>query len=119
MPRKTKSAAPPAEPQSAPKKRSLLDDDEEEEGAPVLRVNEDFARRFQACVDTRAATQAYRPTPDASDTLPPSFSQHNKEREELHRLQAKHGAALASRLAGRGGRPSGGCVHRRSSRHRL
>lgn len=28
--------------------------------------------------------------------------QHNKEREELHRLQAKHGAAFAAKLARRG-----------------
>lgn len=32
---------------------------------------------------------------------PPSL-QHNKEREELHRLQAKHGAAFAAKLARRG-----------------
>ena len=71
MPRKTKSAAPPAEPQAAPaKKRSLLDDDEDEE-APVLRVNEDFARRFQVRCYYERWTQsmfACRPEPDTCIT---------------------------------------------------
>jgi hypothetical protein len=51
MPRKSKHAGGNAATAEAPVRRSLLDDDDDDDdGAaePVLTVNQEFARRFQA-----------------------------------------------------------------------
>jgi hypothetical protein len=49
MPRKSKHAGGNAAAAEAPVRRSLLDDDDDDGAAePVLTVNQEFARRFQA-----------------------------------------------------------------------
>ncbi|KAL4428120.1 hypothetical protein ABPG75_002209 [Micractinium tetrahymenae] len=64
--------------QPARKGKALFDDDEAQlqEQEVELRVNEDYAKRFEAMPDPCSQ--------------PPLFLQHNKKREELQRLQEKY-----------------------------
>lgn len=66
MPRKMKRAAAPPDGDTAEEKKKLFDDassseDDQEDGGAALKINSEFARRFE----------------------------HNKKREEVHRLEEK------------------------------
>lgn len=113
------------------KKALLLDEGEEDLGGLTIKVNEDYARRFEVRASRLAGRRSCRcrwrplppprrrlPPPPAAATgrarkhrpLPPTgratqracvprhLLQHNKRREELHRLQEKH-PHLAAKLA--------------------
>ena len=86
--------------------RSLLDDEEGGQGEDfTLKVNSKYAARLEVRARCRAcgsAMHARRPHSLSSEASPlRPRAQHNKRREELHRLQEKH-PEVAARLAAGG-----------------
>jgi hypothetical protein len=80
-------------------KKGLLDDEkEEQEDGLKISVNESYAKRFEvSCCVLGCCVHAGEMQVGCVEPFLPCCLQHNKKREELHRLQAKH-PELAARL---------------------
>lgn len=79
-----------------PKSARQLLIDGGEDGDPVICVNEEYARRFEVMHSSICLLKVSSCCHALTNHHP--WLQHNKRREELHRLQEKH-PELAARLA--------------------